>query len=141
MSNTWVLVAESSRAKIYAGKGLRAPLTEIEDFIHPQGRLHEGDLVSDSAGSDGGSIGQGRHVLDDETNAREKEAVVFARELASYLDVERGNEAFKSLVIIAPPTFLGLIRSCLSEDVRRMVSQQIDKNLIHKSAEEIHQYL
>jgi len=141
MSNYWILVAESSRAKIYAAEGKRAPLTEIEDFAHPQGRLHEGDLVSDSPGSDGGSVGQGRHVLDDETNARKQEAIVFARELANHLNTERNKGSFKSLVIIAPPTFLGLLRDHLSSEVMDIVSQQIDKNLIHKSAEEIQQWL
>lgn len=141
MSNTWILVAESSRAKIYSGKGQRAPLSEIKDFVHPKGRLHEGDLVSDSAGSDGGSVGQGRHVLDDQTNAREQEAIIFANELANYLNIERNKESFGTLVIIAAPAFLGLLRENLSDEVMGMVSQQIDKNLMHKSAEEIHQYL
>ncbi|RLA19909.1 MAG: host attachment protein [Gammaproteobacteria bacterium] len=141
MSNTWILVAESSRAKIYTSQGRRGQLTEIEDFVHPEGRLHEGDLVSDSAGSDGGSVGQGRHVLDDETNARQQEAIVFAKELSSHLDAERNKGTFKTLVIIAPPAFLGHLRNNLSNEVMKMVSQQIDKNFIHKSAEEIHQYL
>lgn len=141
MSNTWVLVAESSRAKIYTGIGLQAPLSEIKDFVHPKGRLHEGDLVSDSAGSDGGSFGQGRHVLDDQVNAREQEAVVFANELANFLNTERNKASFGALVIIAAPAFLGLLRENLNDEVMDMVSKQIDKNLIHKSAEEIHQYL
>ncbi len=141
MSDTWILVAESSRAKIYAGKGQRGTLTEIRDFVHPKGRLHEGDLVSDTPGSDGGSVGQGRHVLDDKVNAREQEAIVFANELADYLDRERSKGTFTALVLIAPPAFLGLLRDNLSKEVMDIVSQQIDKNLIQKSAEAIHEYL
>jgi len=141
MPKNWVLVANSSQAKIYAGKGQKGSLTEIENFDHPNGRLHEGDLVSDSAGSDGGSTGQGRHVLDDETNARQQEAITFAKDLASHLDEERKKDGFRRLVVIAPPTFLGLLRKNLNSDVMNMVSQQIDKNFINKSAEEIRQYL
>ena len=141
MSNTWILVANSSQAKIYTGKGQRGSLTEIKNFDNLKGRLHEGDLVSDSAGSDGGSVGQGRHILDDETSAIEQEAIIFAKELANYLDEERNKEVYRRLVIIAPPTFLGLLRKNLSSEVMSIVSQQIDKNLIKKSAEEIHQYL
>ncbi|PCI21769.1 MAG: hypothetical protein COB62_02605 [Piscirickettsiaceae bacterium] len=141
MPKTWVLVANSSQAKIYAGKGQKGPLTEIENFDYPNGRLHEGDLVSDSAGSDGGSTGQGRHVLDDETTARQQEAIIFAKELASHLDRERKNDSFRRLIVIAPPTFLGLLRKNLNDEVMSMVSQQIDKNFINKSATEIHQYL
>jgi len=141
MSNTWVLVANSSQAKIYAGKGQRGPLTKIKDFDFLKGRLHEGDLVSDFAGSDGGSVGQGRHVLDDKTSAKEQEAIVFAKELINYLNKKRNKEAFRRLVIIAPPTFLGLLRKNSNDEIISMVSQQIDKNFIDKSAEEIHQYL
>ena len=82
MSRTWILVAESSRAKLYAANGNLAPLSELEDLVHPAGRMHEGDLVADRAGSDGGSIGQGRHVIDDKTSAREQEKLEFARQLA-----------------------------------------------------------
>ena len=82
MSRTWILVAESSRAKLYEADGNLAPLSELEDLVHPAGRMHEGDLVSDRAGNDGGSIGQGRHVIDDKTSAREQEKLEFARQLA-----------------------------------------------------------
>jgi hypothetical protein len=68
MSRIWVLVAESSRAKLFSAENRKAPLVEIGDFAHPEARLHEGDLVSDQSGSDGGSVGQGRHVLDNKTN-------------------------------------------------------------------------
>lgn len=141
MSNTWVLVANSSEAKIYAGMGKSSPLTDIKSFDYPKGRLHEGDLVSDSAGSDGGSNGQGRHVLDDETSAIQQGTVVFAKELASYLDIERNKGAYNGLIVIAPPAFIGLLRKSLSTEVMSMVSQQIDKNLVNKSAKEINQYL
>lgn len=141
MSDTWILVAESSRAKIYAGRGQRGTLVEVRDFVHPKGRLHEGDLTSDIPGSDGGSVGQGRHVLDDQVNAREQEAIIFANELANYLDAERSKRAFTALVLIAPPAFLGLLRDNLSRKVLALVSQQIDKNLVEKSVEVIHEYL
>ena len=38
MARTWVLVAESSRAKLYAADGNLAPLSELEDLVHPAGR-------------------------------------------------------------------------------------------------------
>lgn len=142
MPRTWVLVANSSQAKIYAGKGEKGgEIAEIKHFDYPNGRLHEGDLVSDSAGSDGGSTGQGRHVLDDETTARQQEAITFAKELANHLDEDRKKDNYISLVLIAPPAFLGLLRKNLNADIMKMVFQQIDKNLINKSAKEIREYL
>ena len=47
MSSIWVVVAESSRAKLYSAENRKAPLVEIGDFVHPESRLHDGDLVAD----------------------------------------------------------------------------------------------
>ncbi len=141
MSNTWVLVAESSRAKLYRVNGRLAPFTEIDAMVHPASRMHEGDLVSDTAGSDGGSIGQGRHVIDSKHTAHEHESLQFAKELASRLDSGRTNGDFDKLVLVAPPEFLGHLRSNLSKEVMSMVSRQVDKNLVQKPAEVLRAYL
>ena len=141
MAITWVLVAESSRAKFYTARNRSAPITEIEALAHPEGRLHEGDLVSDSAGSDGGSVGQGRHIMNDQTSAKEQEACGFAKDLASRLDSARNRGEFSKLVLVAPPSFLGLLRDNLSKEVMAMVSNQVHKNLVQKPAETVRAYL
>lgn len=141
MQHTWVLVAERSRAKLYTINGRLAPITEIEALVHPESRMHEGDLVSDSAGSDGGSVGQGRHVIDSKNTARDHESLAFARTLASRLDSARNNGDFDNLVLIAPPEFLGHLRGNLSKEVLSMVSRQVDKNLVQKPAEVLRNYL
>jgi len=141
MSNTWVLVAESSRAKLYRINGRLAPFTEIDAMVHPESRMHEGDLVSDTAGSDGGSVGQGRHVIDKKHTAHEHESLQFAKQLASRLDSGRTNGDFDQLVLVAPPEFLGHLRSNLSKEVMSMVSRQVDKNLVQKPAEVLRAYL
>jgi len=141
MANTWILVAESSRAKFYAARNRAGPITEIEALAHPEGRLHEGDLVSDSAGSDGGSVGQGRHILNDKISAKKHEAFGFAKALANRLDRARNKGKFSKLVLVAPPYFLGLLRDNLSKEVMAMVCNQIDKNLVQKPAETVREYL
>ncbi len=141
MSKTWILVAESSRAKVYKANGRRAPITEIDALVHPECRMHEGDLVTDSAGSDGGSVGQGRHVLENKVSAKDHESLEFARELASYLESARTSSNFDRLVLIAPPAFLGNLRHTLSKEVMSLVSRQVDKNLVQKAPEVVRSYL
>jgi protein required for attachment to host cells len=141
MSRTWILVAESSRAKLYAADGNLAPLSELEDLVHPAGRMHEGDLVSDRPGNDGGSLGQGRHIMEDKVSAREHEKIEFARQLAERLDVGCNDGAFERLVLIAPPEFLGVLRDRLSKKVLDRVYKQIDKNLVQKPAEVVREHL
>ncbi len=141
MSHTWFLVADSSRAKLYDVEKRTAPFVEIEDFIHPEGRLHEGDLVSDRPGSDGGSVGQGRRVFDDQTSAREQEDIRFAATLAERLEKARNDGNLQRLVLVAPPAFLGLLRDKLSKEVMSHVSKQIDKNLVQQPPEVLRDYL
>lgn len=141
MSCIWVLTAESSRAKLYAAENRQAPLAEIGVFVHPEGRLHEGDLVSDQSGSDGGSVGQGRHVLDNKTNARDAERIEFARTLAHRLEAARKEKAFNRVVLIAPPSFLGVLRDNLSDEVVELVTEQIDKNLVQQTASVVREHL
>jgi protein required for attachment to host cells len=141
MSNLWVLVAESSRAKLYSAESRNAALEEIEAFVHSGSRLHEGDLVSDQAGSDGGSVGQGRHVLDRKTSARDTERTEFAKSLARHIEAARKEKAFDRLVLIAPPSFLGLLREHLSDEVMERVIEQIDKNLVQQPASAVREHL
>lgn len=141
MSKTWVLVAESSRAKVYKVNGRLAPIKEIGAMVHPECRMHEGDLVSDSAGSDGGSVGQGRHVIDNKVSAKDHESLEFARELAGYLENARTSGNYEKLVLVAPPAFLGNLRHTLSKEVMALVCNQVDKNLVQKSPEVLRDYL
>lgn len=141
MSHTWFLVADSSRARLYEVEKRNAPFVEVEVFEHPEGRLHEGDLVSDRPGSDGGSLGQGRRVLDDKVSAREQEDIRFATQLAERLEAARKAGDLDRLVLVAPPAFLGLLRDKLGKEVMARVSNQVDKNLVQQPPEVLREYL
>ncbi|HFD78794.1 MAG TPA: host attachment protein [Gammaproteobacteria bacterium] len=144
MSRIWILVAESSRAKLYKADNRKAPLTEVEALVHPAGRLHEGDLVSDRPGSDPGTPGgqgQGRHVVDNKISAKQAEDIDFARYLARHLDQGRIDGAYDELVLIAPPAFLGLLRNSINKEVMERVSEQIDKNLVQQSPEALREQI
>jgi len=141
LARIWIVVAESSRAKIYAAKNRLAPISEIEDLVHPEGRMHEGDLVSDAPGSDGGATGQGRHIIDDKTTVREQENADFANEIAHRLTQARNEHAFDELVLIAPPAFLGLLRNKLSKTLAASVVLEIDKNLVRQPAAAIAEHV
>ena len=58
----WVLVADSSKARILSAADRTAPLQEIQDLIFPEGRLREQDLVTDGSGAGNGTSGNGSHT-------------------------------------------------------------------------------
>ena len=59
MKPTWILVADSSRARIFSAETPSSALIEINTLAHPQGRLHEQNLSSDLPGHEASPISGG----------------------------------------------------------------------------------
>jgi len=141
MTRILVLVAESSRARVYLAETPSSPLNELEDRVNPEGRLHEGDLVSDAPGSDGGASGQGRHVMNSKTSAHEAVQAAFAKDLVAVLDQKRTANEFDQLVLVAPPAFLGALRGAMSRELSSMVAEEVGKNLVEHSTNDVRTHL
>ena len=142
MSNIWVLVAESSRAKIFQTDDRLDHLDEVDDLVHVESRLHEHNLTSDLPGrrTGGGQLGS-HHVMDEQTDIKENEAIRFAKELDEQLEDAMNQGRFDRLALIAPPHFLGLLRKNMSKGLSSRVSHEVNKNLIHSNSQEIREHL
>ena len=134
---TWVVVADSSRGKIFVQDKQSSELVEQVDLVHPSARLRGGDLSSDRSGRHSGAFGQGSHLFDARTEAKEHEAESFAKEIAERLETGRTSGQFQKLVLMAPPKFLGELREQLGDEVRKLVVAEIAKDLVTHSAEEV----
>lgn len=137
MEKIWILVADSAHARILATTARTAMPTEVTRLEHPEGRLKESELVTDQPGRSRENRGQG-HAMQ-ETSATEHEEEVFASEIIQKLDKARQDGRFDSLILVAPPRFLGTIRQKLSGPLEKAVVQSIDKNLVNESESVIHQ--
>lgn len=141
MKPTWVLVAESSRARIFSADTPSAPLVEIKTLAHPEGREHERDMTSDLPGHHSDKTGSGRHGFQDETEPKEQESIDFAKSIAHQLESARIDGQLKQLIIVAAPAFLGTLRGELNDHIRKLVSFELDKNLSQHTPEDIRQHL
>ncbi|KAF0191146.1 MAG: host cell attachment-required protein [Gammaproteobacteria bacterium] len=142
MGTIWILVAESSRAKVYEMLSRKAPLLEIDEFSHPESRQHEHDLTTDLPGRSFDSMGLGgRHAMEARESAKEHEAKVFAKTLGVYLEAARIKKRFDDLIIIAAPAFLGLLRKNLSDGTNQCVTEEIGKNLVQHDVADIRAHL
>lgn len=140
MSYKWVLVADSSRARIFDADKLSS-LEEIESFSHTEGRLHEQALTSDLPGKDAGVSGAGGHAYQSQTSAKEQEAINFAKTIAKHLDDAHNAKKFTKLMIVSDPSFLGILRNQLSDQSRKAVSFELDKNITAHSVDDIQKHL
>ena len=140
MSQIWVAVADSSRARIFEAETPASSLKEIQTFAHPEARLHEGDLTTDRSGRDTNSSA-GSHGFGTENQAKEEEAQRFASMVCSNLETACKQGNFKKLYIIAAPAFLGLMRKHRSNQVKNLLVDELPKNLATKDPETIRSHL
>jgi len=124
-----LVIADKSRARLFKADTPLGPITEIEAFAHPKGRLPARELVSDAHGRAFDSAGQGRHAMENDVDPRRQEALRFATALAERLEQGRVRREFDRLGLVASPQFLGLLRDALSDACRAQVCLELDKDL------------
>lgn len=141
MNPTMIVVADSTRARIFTADSASSPLLEIETMAHPEGKLHDRDITSDLPGKDTGGNGAGGHAYQSQTDPKRHELAGFAKRLADHLDDARNHNKLSSLLLVAEPTFLGELRTHLSSATSDKVVFELDKNLTKHSAEDIRKHL
>jgi len=137
---TWILVADGSRARFFPREKNRS-LTESEIMVSPEQRLQEQALVSDRAGRSFDSRGGARHAMEPPTTKRQQVAIDFARRLAEELEQLRQAGELERLVLVAPPRFLGHLRSQLGAETQQLVALSIDKDLTQYSTRQVEEHL
>jgi protein required for attachment to host cells len=144
-----IVVADQTEARFFDTEREASELSLAGQISDPAGRLHERDLKSDRPGRkfDRAPLQAGRrgatahHGVGSEPNARRHEAAVFARRIAAELASAQRRGGFDRLVIMAPPAFLGTLRSALSATVRKCVAAEIAKDLVHETPGAVRTYL
>ena len=127
MKTTWILVADASRAKLYAQAGPASAMYMAQEFEHAASRMKGAQLASDRPGRIL-SKGTGHGSLADPTDPKEFEAARFAQELAQVLDKGRATNAFQQLVVVAPAHFSGELNRHLSAHTREKIGATIHKD-------------
>lgn len=124
---TWILVANASEAKLYSNEGPNTGLSVVKEFEHPQSRAKNADLVTDRAGHMQ-SCGNGRGSRQPHTTPKEHEAEVFALQLARELVHGRSTNQCSRVILVAPPTMMGLINGSLDTSTANLVSERLEKD-------------
>lgn len=126
---SWVIVANSARARVFESKGKSEPWSELWDMVNSEGRNAEQDFVSDKPGRTVDGARAQRHTLDPSVDPKERAAMQLARELADKLDAALREKKFHHLTVVAAPHFLGLLREQMSKTVAGAVAHEVAKDL------------
>lgn len=138
MIKTWVVVAESSRARIFSLEKMNGPLTEILIFDNPAARKHDLEFHTNRSGQVNDS--HGRHDIYEYDETRQQ-AHKFARKIADLLDSHRLTADYDQLVVFAAPSFLGLLREHMNEQTNKRIVHHSNKNLVQLKVDKIREHI
>src|SRR3954454_14278830 len=136
----WVIVCDGKKALILENAGdekfLNLKTREVQEHADPK----TSDLGTDQPGRSFSSVGSGRSAVE-QTDWHRQEEERFLQKLVSQLDHSVKVGEVKSLVIVAPPRALGVLRQAYSHILRAAVHAEIDKDLVRLPVHEIEKHL
>ena len=137
----WVIVCDGKKALVLenAGDEKFLNLKTREVFHHPALRTNE--LGTDAPGRSISSVGSGGRSAMEQTDWHTQEEHRFLQTLAAHLDAEVKAGRAKSIVIVAPPRALGVLRPAYTHDLRQALQTEIDKDLVKMPVHEIEKHL
>ena len=127
--DTWILIADGARARVfqYDGPGKRLKAVEGWAFQGDHRATHE--IMSDREGRVASSVGSARSALQAHYDPHRELKRHFAGVIADALDRALTEGMFDRLIIVAEPTSLGDLRAALPERVRHKVTAELARDL------------
>jgi protein required for attachment to host cells len=132
MDNTWILIANSERARCFERSQPDHTLTELADFTHVRAALGGQSASTDLNGAAGKGHGRTGHAgtqFEPHTDAHAKERRQFAHELASYLNTAVDEHRCHRLVMIASSPMLGELTPLLHSTTEKIVQTRVASDL------------
>lgn len=131
---TWVVVADEAIARILQLTDTGTYLDPVEELTDPAAHASNGDLRRDAQGRRGESVTSSAGET-----GKHKEAELFASRVAAHLYEALNQQRFEALRIAAAPRFLGLLRKAMHPNVAKVVTGELDKDLVHMDNDDIAQ--
>lgn len=141
MAETWIVVADSTSARIFTPAKQGDKIEQVQELIHAASRAQERELATDSPGRVFDSEGEGRHSMSKSVSPKEHEARKLCKRLADEIETARAQTRLDRIVLIAAPSLLGELRKMLSNQSSRLIVKGIDKNLAQMDESEIVKHL
>ena len=136
----WVVVCDGAKALILENAGdavaLNLKTKEVREQSDPKTR----EQGSDAPGRAVNSIDARRSAME-QTDWHEQGEQRFLIELSKRLDAAVMSGEAKSLVLVAPPRALGVIRQAATPNLRHAVRAEIDKDYVKLPVHEIEKHL
>lgn len=136
----WVVVCDGAKALVLENTGdTKFPnLKTVEHFEQKDLATHE--IGTDAPGRTYSSVGHGRSSVE-QTDWHDQAERDFLLQLVKHLDAALTAGKTKSIILIAPPRALGMLRPAYSHALKAAVRAEIDKDYVKLPVYEIEKRL
>src|SRR5512135_3347304 len=136
----WVVVCGGAKALVLENAGdAKFPNLKMRE-VYEQKDMPTRLLGADKPGRTHSSVGQNSSAVT-QTDWHNQAEQAFLTHLAQKLDAEVVAGKVKSLILVAPPRALGMIRHAYSHDLRGAIRTEIDKDLVKHPVHDIEKHL
>ncbi len=136
----WVVVCDGAKALVLenAGDAKFPNLKTVAVYEQKDLRTHE--LGTDAPGRAMGSVGSVRSAVE-QTDWHDQAERAFLAQLAQQLDTAVASGKTKSLIIVAPPRALGMLRPEYSPALKGAIRAELEKDLVKHPVPDIEKHL
>jgi protein required for attachment to host cells len=136
----WVIVCDGGKALVLenAGSRMHPNLTTRQVFEHPD--LSDRELSADKPGRAFNSVGHGRSAVE-QVSRHEQEEQRFLTRVAAHLDKAVLAGDTPSLIVVAPPRAIGILRRAFTSHVRQAIRAEVEKDFVKLPIKEIERHL
>jgi protein required for attachment to host cells len=136
----WVVVCDGAKALVLENAGdAKFPNLKMRE-VYEQKDMPTRLLGADKPGRTHSSVGQNSSAVT-QTDWHNQAEQAFLAHLAQKLDAEVVAGKVKSLILVAPPRALGMIRHAYSHALRGAIRTEIDKDLVKHPVHDIEKHL
>ncbi|MEC4682850.1 MAG: host attachment protein [Nitrospirota bacterium] len=129
MKAVWILVLGRTGARIFERLGDERKVHFVLEVLHPEGRLKEGELVTDRAGREFDPVSKVSHAGGHPGEARTHSDQLFLKEVADRLRKLKSEGKFSRLYLVSDPHLLGMLRPHLDDEIVKMIVGTVKKDL------------
>jgi protein required for attachment to host cells len=136
----WVLVCDGAKALVLENVGDEKFPNLKTKQVYEQDDPKTHEQGTDAPGRSINSIDARRSAME-QTDWHDQAEHRFLESLAGHLDAAVNSGRAKSLIVVAPPRALGVLRQAYSHNLRAALRAEIDKDLVRLPVHQIEKHL
>ncbi len=136
----WVVVCDGAKALVLENAGNRMHPNLHTRQVFEQPGLSDRELSADRPGRAFNSVGSARSAVE-QVDRHVQDEQRFLTQIAAHLDKAVLAGDTPSLIVVAPPRAIGILRRAYSSHVRQALRAEVEKDFVKLPVKEIERHL